>query len=376
VRAVYAIASDVYTDWSAASRFTTEKRQQTITFTLPADTVIYGDDARALSATASSTLAVQYSVLSGPGAISGDSLYVTGAGSIVVAANQPGNGEYDAAAEVRDTLTVRKRPITVAARDASKSYGEDDPVLLWDLDGTLVGSDTISGSPERETGEEVGVYAIGRGSLGAGDHYTLSFEPAQFTITRATPTISRWPAASTVTKGKPLSSAELAEGSADVPGTFSFANLDSVPPETGVFPFTVVFAPDDDAHYAAVEGAVEVTVATATRVVYDRPVETPELRVGIYARRNPIALSERWFEFFVVSPEPARVSVTVYDATGNIIDRQDGYASLDGRSGAFRWDLRNREGKKVACGTYLLFASVTTHDGRREKLTLRVGVRQ
>src|ERR1035441_6815558 len=63
------------------------KESQTITFYSLAS-VTYGVGPITLSATASSTLPVSYSVLSGPGTVSGNTLTVTGAGTIVIAADQ------------------------------------------------------------------------------------------------------------------------------------------------------------------------------------------------------------------------------------------------------------------------------------------------
>ena len=81
---------------------------QTITFTAPASPVAYGVGPVALSATASSGLPVAFSVLSGPGTVSGSSLTITGTGTIVVAADQVGNSTYAAATEVTHSIVVNQ----------------------------------------------------------------------------------------------------------------------------------------------------------------------------------------------------------------------------------------------------------------------------
>ena len=67
--------------------------------------------------TASSGLPVVVSVKSGPATVSGGTVTLLGAGTVVLAANQPGNGTYGAAAEVTTSFVVAKGPqsITFAA---------------------------------------------------------------------------------------------------------------------------------------------------------------------------------------------------------------------------------------------------------------------
>ena len=79
---------------------------QTITFPAPASPVAYGVGPITLSATASSSLPVSFSVLSGPGTLSGNVLTITGPGTIVVAADQAGNATYAAATEVTQSIVV------------------------------------------------------------------------------------------------------------------------------------------------------------------------------------------------------------------------------------------------------------------------------
>jgi len=80
---------------------------QTITFTQPTTPVTYASGLTiTLSATASSGLPVTFSVVSGPATISGNTLTITGTGSVVVAANQAGNTDYAAAPQVKRTIVV------------------------------------------------------------------------------------------------------------------------------------------------------------------------------------------------------------------------------------------------------------------------------
>jgi hypothetical protein len=58
-----------------------------------------------MKATVSSGLPVTYTV-TGPAAVSGSTLTVTGAGTVNVTANQVGNGTYTAATSVSQSFTV------------------------------------------------------------------------------------------------------------------------------------------------------------------------------------------------------------------------------------------------------------------------------
>ncbi|HEY0308298.1 MAG TPA: Ig-like domain repeat protein, partial [Acidobacteriaceae bacterium] len=86
--------------------FTVFKEPQTISFTAPASPVTYGSGPITLSASASSGLAVTFSILSGPATLSGNVLTTTGIGTIVIAADQPGDANYAAAPQVTHTITV------------------------------------------------------------------------------------------------------------------------------------------------------------------------------------------------------------------------------------------------------------------------------
>ena len=81
---------------------------QTITFP-PPPAPAYAGTSVLLAATASSGLPVTYTVVSGPAYIStlnGAVLTYTGAGTVVVQADQLGNAAYSAAAAVQDSVTV------------------------------------------------------------------------------------------------------------------------------------------------------------------------------------------------------------------------------------------------------------------------------
>lgn len=73
----------------------------------------------------------------------------------------------------------------ISADNKTKIYGEADPAFTWQLNqGQLIGTDTITGSLTRESGEDVrmGGYSITQGSLTAGSNYTINFTDGVLTI--------------------------------------------------------------------------------------------------------------------------------------------------------------------------------------------------
>ncbi len=97
---------------------------QTITFPAPPSPVTYGVTPITLSATASSDLPVSFSLVSGPGTVSGvnnSTLTITGAGTVVVAANQAGNASYGTAPQATQNVVVDPAPLAVVANNAAQA---------------------------------------------------------------------------------------------------------------------------------------------------------------------------------------------------------------------------------------------------------------
>jgi gliding motility-associated-like protein len=82
-----------------------------------------------------------------------------------------------------DSLVINRAELEITADSKTKTYGETDPTMSYSItDGSLVGTDTVSGNPERIPGEDVNAYTIGHGSVSAGDNYDLVFVEGVFTI--------------------------------------------------------------------------------------------------------------------------------------------------------------------------------------------------
>ena len=96
------------------------KAAQTISFAALADKT-YGDADFALSATASSTLPVSFSV-TGAATVDGSTVSITGAGPVTVTASQNGSDNYAAAAPVSQPFTVSQALATIILSNLSHTY--------------------------------------------------------------------------------------------------------------------------------------------------------------------------------------------------------------------------------------------------------------
>ena len=182
----YAAATDV------PQSFTVAKAAQSITFG-PLGAKAYGDASFAVSATASSSLAVAFAA-TGSCTISGSTVTITGGGSCTITASQAGNANYNAAANVVQSFTVAKgaQTITFGAL-GGKTFGDAAfPVSATASSGQAVtfaatGSCTIAGSTVTITG--AGSCTVTASQAG-NTNYTAAADVQQsFTIAKASQTI-------------------------------------------------------------------------------------------------------------------------------------------------------------------------------------------
>ncbi|HEY0306559.1 MAG TPA: hypothetical protein VGB94_00210, partial [Acidobacteriaceae bacterium] len=156
---------------------------QTITFPAPASPVTYPASPVTLSATASSGLAVTFSVTSGPGTISGNTLTVTGAGTIVVAANQAGNTNYAPAPAVSQSIVVNQaaQTITFTAPATPIKLGVD-PVTIVTLvatsSSTLPVTFTVTSGPATINGAALKITGAGTVVITASQAGNVNYLPA------------------------------------------------------------------------------------------------------------------------------------------------------------------------------------------------------
>jgi methionine-rich copper-binding protein CopC len=178
-------------------RFTTGKLDQTVTFNaLPAKA--FGEAPFALTATASSGLAVSYaSSNTSVATVSGSTVTIVGVGSSIITASQAGNASYSAASNVPQTLTVNKasQTITFAALPA-KTFGDANFTLGATASSGLTVSytssnpavATVSGNTVTIVG--VGTTTITASQAGNANYSAATSVPQTLTVNKAGQTIT------------------------------------------------------------------------------------------------------------------------------------------------------------------------------------------
>jgi hypothetical protein len=164
-----------------------EITQRPITVKAANVTRVYGDSTPAFSlALASGSLGYSDSLTDSFGTQVQFSPAGTSVGEHPIDVSGLSNSNYNisyASGTARGVLTVTPRPLEVTADAKSKTYGEDDPDLTYEVtSGNLVGNDSLSGNLTRQAGKNVGTYAIQQGTLTAGSNYDLSYVGANLTI--------------------------------------------------------------------------------------------------------------------------------------------------------------------------------------------------
>ncbi|MDN3583363.1 MBG domain-containing protein [Mucilaginibacter flavus] len=181
-----------YTLTYAGANLTIGQVSQSITFAaLPSKT--YGDvDFASGAVSTNNTIPVTYSSdNTAVASIVNGKIHIIGAGTVNITASQAGNATFIAAADVTQQLTVGKAVIAVTANAQSKTYGDADPALTYNITaGALVGADAFTGSLNRAAGETVGAYAINRGTLALNTNYALTYTGANLTVTTKAITVT------------------------------------------------------------------------------------------------------------------------------------------------------------------------------------------
>ncbi len=266
------------------------KAGQTIAFTAPPATLAYGAAPVTLDASTSSGLPIVFSVLSGPASLSGGTLTITGVGTVVVAADQAGNGNFNPATQVTRTITVQKGDQTITFADPgtptfgaapltlSATASSGLPVTL----SVLSGPGTLDGNVLTLTG--AGTVTVAADQAGDANWNAAARATRAISVQKAAQTISLTdPALTTTTYGvAPLSVSASASSGLPVvysllsgPGTLTGTTLTI----TGVGTITIAMNQAGNANYLAatqLTQAIEVqpklltvTGITAADKIYD-----------------------------------------------------------------------------------------------------------
>ena len=194
---VVAVSQAGNTNYNAATTqtenfnvFDTSKDDQTITFGTIADKP-YGDEFD-LTATASSGLTVSYTIISGPASLSGNTVTITGIGSVTVEASQAGDNDYNPAASVQQTFNAVKanQTITITAIENKDISASAFDVVASTTSGLTLsyaiqsGPATISGTTITLNGTTGTV--IVEVSQAGNDNYNAASETTSFDVTNST----------------------------------------------------------------------------------------------------------------------------------------------------------------------------------------------
>jgi hypothetical protein len=254
---------------SVIQAFTVTKGNQTITFGGLANQV-FGVAPFAVAATSTSGLPVTFSIASGPATATGtngSTITVTGAGTVVVNADQAGNSGYNAAGTVQQSFTVAKAtPVITWAAPAGINYGT--ALSATQLSATSSVPGTFAYTPA--TGTIL--------NAGAGQTLGVTFTPTDtadynsanasttITVAKVTPSLS-WPAPSAISSGTALSATQL-NATSPVPGTFVYT------PPTGTVlgpgagqTLSVAFTPTDTTDYNSTSTTTTISVNAAPQTI-------------------------------------------------------------------------------------------------------------
>jgi hypothetical protein len=121
----------------------------------------YGVSPFTVSATSASGGTVTYSVVSGPAMISGNTVTLTGVGTVELQANQAANGNYAAATTTTSFTVTAETPTLTFATIASQIYGVSPfTVSATSASGGTVTYSVVSG-PATISGSTVTLTGVG-----------------------------------------------------------------------------------------------------------------------------------------------------------------------------------------------------------------------
>jgi alpha-tubulin suppressor-like RCC1 family protein len=175
---------------------------------------------------ASSGLPVTLSVKSGPATLKGTTLLFTGAGPVILAANQSGTSNYLSASEVTSGFTIQRASQTITSLNTmpGKTNGITTfGVMLPAASSGLPVSLSIQSGPARISGTNVsltgaGTVVVAADQAGNGNYLPASTVTTSFAVAKGSQTIT-WAAPAKVTNG--ASSVQLeAKSSSGLPVTY------------------------------------------------------------------------------------------------------------------------------------------------------------
>jgi parallel beta-helix repeat protein len=158
----------------------TTKTSQSISFA-PISGKTFGDAPFGLAATASSGLPVSFAMVSGPATVSGNTVTITGAGTVSIQASQAGNTSFHPAVTVTQSFAVAKAAQAISFGPLPDKTVSDAPFALAAsaTSGLPVAYRVISG-PANISGNMVSVTAAGTVTIEASQAGNANYNAATF----------------------------------------------------------------------------------------------------------------------------------------------------------------------------------------------------
>jgi filamentous hemagglutinin family protein len=156
---------------------------RSITVAADAGSRIYGDANPALTYQVGGSGLVNGDTLSG--ALATTATAASNVGVYGITQGTLGSPNYVVSSFTGANLTVTPRAIMVTADPKSRTYGESNPALTYQVGGSgLINGDTLSGAlaTPATTASDAGIYGITQGTLAASSNYAVAFVGANLTV--------------------------------------------------------------------------------------------------------------------------------------------------------------------------------------------------
>ena len=187
------VAAGNYAATTATTSFTVNGAANTLAFALvPGQT--YGVAPFAVSASSNSTGAITYSVVSGPATISGNTVTITGVGTVTLQASQAAAGGFPAATVTTSFSVAAATPNLHFTSIPNQTYGVAPLTVSKTSNSTGVITYSVVSGPATISGSTVTITGVGtvtlHASQAAGGNYAAATATTTFTVATATPTLS------------------------------------------------------------------------------------------------------------------------------------------------------------------------------------------
>jgi hypothetical protein len=186
-------ATGGYGNTSATVSFNVIGSTPALTFT-PVPAQVYGYAPFTVSATSNSTGAITYSVVSGPATISGNTVTLTGIGTVTLQANQAAIGGYNAASTTTLFAVTGESAALNFANIPNQIYGAAPFTVSATSNSTGAITYSVISGPATISGNTVTLTAVGRVTLQASQAaagvYAATTATIGFSVDGATPNLS------------------------------------------------------------------------------------------------------------------------------------------------------------------------------------------